>query len=305
MSIQIPWSSHRVLLRETVLEGFLVNDSPIRVGSGREPPLGSIVDLAVIRISIGGKTIPYIPGSSLKGVFRSTSELIARAKGMRVCSGLSRNTCMDREYSKELPGERLHDAIQRLLRERKMEEAIDKFHKYACLLCKIYGAPSFTGHVKFSDAYPISDDGKILEVPLGIRTGIAIDRRTGAVWKGSLYQVEFIEPNTRFRFQIRASNLPNYAIGLLARVMRMIQEGEVKVGGFKTRGFGRVRFEDLVLKHRDFPKQTDKVLRALDDYDSVVNMDIAEIKEGWLFAKEKVWDALRKLEEAWDHANLR
>jgi CRISPR-associated protein Csm3 len=305
MSVQIPWSSHRVLLRETVLEGFLVNDSPIRVGAGRESPLGSIVDLAVVRISIGGKVTPYIPGSSLKGIFRSTSELIARTKGINVCSGLSKNTCMDRRYPEGHSEERLHEAVQRLLRERRTEEAINKFHKYTCLLCKIYGAPLFTGHVEFSDAYPIRDDGTILEVPIGSKTGIAINRRTGAVWKRALYQVEFIEPNARFHFQMRTSNLPNYALGLLARVMRMIQEGEVKIGGFKTRGFGKVRFEDLVLKHRDLPEQTGKILRALDEHDFSIDFtNVAEIKDGWLFVKERIWDALRNLEGAWDRATL-
>jgi CRISPR/Cas system CSM-associated protein Csm3 (group 7 of RAMP superfamily) len=42
---QVPWSSHALLLREVLLEGYLVNRGPLRVGTGREPPLGSAVDL--------------------------------------------------------------------------------------------------------------------------------------------------------------------------------------------------------------------------------------------------------------------
>lgn len=56
----------------TRISGILVNQTPLRVGVGREPPLGSPVDLAVIRL----RGNPYIPGSSLKGVLRTTAEML-------------------------------------------------------------------------------------------------------------------------------------------------------------------------------------------------------------------------------------
>ncbi|MEM2475642.1 MAG: RAMP superfamily CRISPR-associated protein, partial [Thermofilaceae archaeon] len=68
----------------TVVEGLLVNETPLRVGVGREPPLGSAVDIAPLRISIGGRSVPYIPGSSLKGSLRSLVESIARAQGYSI-----------------------------------------------------------------------------------------------------------------------------------------------------------------------------------------------------------------------------
>jgi hypothetical protein len=70
-----------------------------------------------------------------------------------------------------------------MLREGESEEAIKLFHEKACLLCKVFGSLSFTGHVEFSDAYPIGEDGSVLDVPVGVRTGIAINRRTGAVYR--------------------------------------------------------------------------------------------------------------------------
>jgi CRISPR-associated RAMP protein (TIGR02581 family) len=290
------------LLREAVFEGYLVNEAPLRVGVGREAPLGSAVDLAVIRVKLGGRTVPYIPGSSLKGVFRSSAVQLAGLKGLRVCSGLSGETCMDWERP---GGETLLEWIQSELREGHSLEAIKDFHERACLLCKVFGAPSFTGHVEFRDAYPIGEKGEPLEAPTGVRTGIAINRRTGAVHRGALYQVEYVEPGARFKFSMYATNLPNYALGLLAKVLRMMNDGWVKVGGFKTRGFGEVRIEGLTFMARGAKVQGAKLL-AIDELDAEVDLaGLAEASEGWLKASGgKAWDALSRLEKVWDGAKL-
>lgn len=297
----IPWSSHRILRREIEIGGYLVTESPLRIGAGREPPLGSTVDLAVIRIKLKGNDIPYIPGSSIKGVFRSVATSLALEKGLKVCSGLSRQTCMDLEVD----GRTLLESIQESLRRGENDKAIREFHEKSCLLCKLFGAPSFTGHVNFSDAYPINEKGEILDVSVRVKTGIAIDRRTGAVYRGALYQVEFVEPGARFKFSIRATNLPNYSIGLLAKILRMMNEGWVRLGGFKTRGFGKVKVEDLSFKVRG--EITGYSLKAIDEFDEQVNLEnIADYSNGWLSAsRESAWNALKVLEEVWDRANLK
>ena len=297
----IPWSSHRILRREIEIGGYLVTESPLKIGAGREPPLGSTVDLAVIRIRLKGNDVPYIPGSSIKGVFRSVATSLALEKGLKVCSGLSRQTCMDLEVN----GRTLLESIQESLKRGENDKAIKEFHEKSCLLCKLFGAPSFTGHVNFSDAYPISEEGEILGVPVHIKTGIARDRRTGAVYRGALYQVEFVEPGARFRFFIRATNLPNYSIGLLAKILRMINEGWVRLGGFKTRGFGKVKVENLSLKVRG---EIDGYnLKAIDEFDEQVNLkNIADYSNGWLSALGgSAWNALKLFEEVWDRANLK
>lgn len=302
---QVPWTSHSLLLREVSLKGWLVNVGPLRVGSGRETLLGSPVDLAVLRVKIGGRSAPYIPGSSLKGVFRTAATQLARMKGLPVCSGLSRETCMDYEYA-ELGGETLLGFIQDLLRNRETSKAIETFHGKACLLCKIFGAPSFTGHVVFEDAYPVNESGEVVEVQTGVRAGIAINRRTGSVHGRALYQVEYVEPGARFRFAIRATNLPNYALGLLARVLRMMNDGWVKVGGFKTRGFGEVRVEGLSFSARGVTVRGGKLL-AVDGFDEEVDLSgIAEARDGWLTApQDRAWSVLERLEGVWDRAKLR
>ena len=294
---QIPWSSHKVLFREVELSGHLVTEGPLRVGAGREPPLGSAVDLAVLRIMSAGKEVPYIPGSSLKGVFRSTATQLARAKNLNVCSGLSRETCMD-VRDPQFGGRTLLEQIQFLMLQGRTNEAIKTFHEKSCLLCKIFGAPSFTGHVEFSDAYPVD------EVLVGVRTGIAIDRRTGAVYKHQLYQVEYVEPGARFKLRIRGSNLPNYALGLLSKILRMVNEGWIRIGGFKTRGFGEVRIENLEFVAHGATIQDMKFIK-MDEHDIDVDLTGLARVNGLLKASNKdAWAALAKFEEVWERADL-
>lgn len=301
---EVPWTSHALLLREVLLEGYLVNRGPLRIGAGEEPPLGSAAKLIVIRVNLSGRLVPYIPGGSLKGVFRSAAVPLVKLKGLSVCTGLSGETCMDQK-SPEFGGASLLNKIQEVMKREGSRKAIELFHEKACLLCKVFGSPSFTGHVEFDDAYPIGENGEVLDVAVGVRTGIAINRRTGAVYREALYQVEYVEPGARFRFSMRATNLPNYALGLLAKIVRMLNEGWVRVGGFKTRGFGEVAVEGLRFRARGATVQ-DKKLLAVDNHDREVDLaGTAEIVQGWLSASGgKAWSALDKLEKVWDHAKL-
>ncbi len=301
--MSVYWTSNRVLLREAAIECRIKNLSPLRVGSGREPPLGSTVDLAVVKMRIDGALRPYIPGSSLKGVFRSTSESLLRLKKPRVepCSGLSKSTCMDvREVETAEGAIRLGRYVDQAVRSGNTESAMRVFFEKTCLMCKVFGAPSYSGKTYFSDAYPVGD------YHLGVRAGIAINRRTGAVMQGALYTVEYVEPGVRFSFSIHCRNLPNYVLGLLASVIFMLRSGEVRLGGFKTRGFGLVTVEDISVRVRDYPS-SGRALRPLEEgVDEEVNLgDLVTVRDGWLESSgEKAWKVLSRLREVWDHASL-
>ena len=307
MKNSIFWTSHSTLLRNTEIEGFLVNIEPIHVGTGKEPPLGATVDQAFIRISYKEHDSPYIPGSSLKGLFRSYATAIAKNKGMDACSGLAKQTCMDIKSPRNPDfGEiSLGSFIEKELREGNTIKAMEEFYESACLMCKVFGSPSYAGRVFFEDAYPIDREGKIIPFRFGARTGIAIDRRTGAVMGHALYTVEYVEPGARFKMRIKCANIPNYALGILAMVLRMIDRGEIKIGGFKSRGFGSVRIEDLRFRNKDFPETEETKMRSLPDkLDREVDLSsLVKLEKGWLVAEgEKAWSVLEKLEEAWNLA---
>ena len=295
------WTSSSILLRETLIQGYMINIEPLRIGVGKETPLESLVDLAVLRINYKGRTIPVIPGSSLKGTFRSTATAILRSLQLKACSGLSKETCMDAGIPNHPYQRNLGEAIESLLRIGKTSEAMELFYKNACLLCKIFGAPSYSSKIIFSDAYPLGESGDVLPFSLNTRTGIAIDRKTGAVFKRALYTVEFIEPGAKFRFSTTSRNLPNYALGLVSTIIRMMDSGEIKIGGLKTRGFGAVKIDKLSIKIRDYPRSEEATLKPLDDRDQRVELNgLVRMEDGWLTAEdENAWIILKKLEDTW------
>lgn len=294
VSLKYRWISFEERLRLYEISAYLVNVEPLRVGRGRGRGLAELSDLPVIKVRIKDKDVPFIPGSSLKGSFRSEAIRLAAMKGVLMCSGLSRQTCLDRVWGEE----KGTDILERLLREHKLEEAKKLFWENACLGCKIFGAPGVAGKVTFSDAYPVSEEGEILPFSIGVKPGIAIDRRTGAVYRGALFDVEFIEPGARFKFLMRVTNLPNYAMGILASILFNLNEGIVKLGGFKTRGFGRVKVEDLRVRVHDFAGEG-RVLKALDEYDNDVEV------VGYPHEREEdAWRLLREFKRVWEVAEV-
>ncbi len=232
------WISNDLLVRTITIEGVIEIREPLRVGAGKSDTLTSTSDLPVLKLRFGEEEIPVIPGSSWKGVFRSRVESHLKTYGKKVCGGPG-DTCMDRGNLKQ----RL-EQLQRRPSESSRQEIISILSRDLCLACKIFGAPSYISKVHFSDSYPLMENGTYM-FTLGRKPGIAISRKTGAVRRGAFYNVEFVEPGSRFTFRLDANNLPNYALGFIAKTLTELHEGILRVGGFKTRGFGRIAFVDI------------------------------------------------------------
>jgi len=244
----VNWIAHYELLKYIRIEGIFECIEPLRIGAGRSDVLTSAVDLAVLRIGIRDEKgnridIPYIPGSSLKGVFRTYAKYLGRIRNVIMCNGLPNDTCMD---SSDNYGMKLYKYIQRLMKTLEYDEIKRIFDEEICIGCKIFGAPSYLGNVFFSDSFPYDPKNKKwLNYSFNVKPGIAIDRRTGAAAKKALFEVEFVEPGSEFYFTIDVKNIPNYALGLLAEILLEIDSGRIRLGGFKTRGFGKVKVKNL------------------------------------------------------------
>ena len=263
-----------IIKRQTVIEGILELQSPLRIGVGKS---GGMDPASIARDTVLKDTggTPIIPGSSWKGVFRSEGERILRRKNLIVCSGVGKDYCLNNF--------RKYDDFQRNL-TRDIDEAIRIFWNYTCLNCKLFGSMSVIGAVKFLDS-------KAIEFKLGTRTMIAISRTEGAVARGALVQVEFVEPGSKFTFKIMGNNLPNYAIGYSLTIMKNIHDGFVQIGGHKSRGFGFIRFVNL--------RFSDKGEKKIGDEDvSVSTQD--EIKE----EGDKFFEKIKPFMEAFNNAKI-
>jgi CRISPR-associated RAMP protein (TIGR02581 family) len=245
------WLANNLSIRTFVLEGETELIEPLRVGSGAFSTAVSLSNLPILMVKYGERDIPVIPGSTWKGVFRSRVESYLLTSNKKVCGGPG-DTCSDRGLRKRI------EELLRNPREENREEVIKILSSEMCMACKIFGSPSFSSRVLFSDSYPVED-----KFSIGRKPGIAIDRRSGSVKKGALYDVDFVEPGSVFCFKLVARNLPNYALGLVAKVIMDLNDGLVKVGGFKTRGFGGVRL--IKLRHKVDRGEEGNFLRGFSD----------------------------------------
>jgi len=268
------WYTHEKVLRTLRFSFRIKAESPLRIGAGRGVIKMSMVDLPVLVIRKDGLDVPYIPGSTLKGVFRSSSEFIARSSGMDVC--MMGEGCKNR-YDRDL---------QAGIKSGNMDRVRETLSKY-CLVCKIFGSATFRSHVEFSDAYP---DG----IPSrSVKPGIAIDRKSGAVRRAALYSVEFVDPGAVFRNDITFTNVPNYGIGLIAEVVDLVNRGFVRVGGFKSRGFGRVSMsptglEGFIISNGRIERIGEvKEIPKVDDLDESIQMT------------DKLDELLERFREVW------
>ena len=199
----------------TVVTGQLVNETPLRIGVGREPPLGSAVDIAPITIRFAdGRTTPYIPGSSLKGVLRSLAEAMVRGQ--------------EKEVHSPWDFEKI--------------DAEAKDGNY-CIICGIFGSTRLASHVRIYDAYPET------EALTFVKTSVGISREFGGSAPNILFTEQQVVPQVRWTFRMDVVNIrvfpePKDERGeLLRRLIDMLVEGMVQVGARRTLGYGRLRLE--------------------------------------------------------------
>ncbi len=234
---------------EYVCTLYLVNLSPLHVGSKGENRLGSPVDLSVV-ISTAAEVAgdgelrvyegPVIPGSSLKGVFRSILESIAVAQGLMefelAAPDGTRLRCT---------GEALAEVESWLSRAHCSDENIifveNNLKKcFASPVVMLFGAPWIASHVKVFDAYPAD----MALPPRRIVTHVSIDRLTGSQSPRRLYKVEVVEAGVVWKITIRVQNIDllggSWPARLFRELLRVLDEG-IGVGGKTSIGHGRLK----------------------------------------------------------------
>lgn len=205
------------LSRYTIVEGRLVNLTPLRVGVGREPPLGAAADIAVLKIRHNNMDVPYIPGSSLKGLFRSFVEMLARSQNNNI-----------------------HDPWDFETMKHEAESC------NLCIVCNIFGSTELASHIKVYDALPASNTTPVTR----LKTGVVIDREFQGARPGLLYTEENVEPGYEWQFRMDIINIPfpdennEYSKYLMALVKTLKTLG-LQVGARRSIGMGLMKLKDV------------------------------------------------------------
>ncbi|SRR5579884_839319 len=231
----------------------LLMERPLHIGKGTSlEPIGT--DLPVIKDAF---EVPYIPGSSLKGVLRVFAERLLRTFGemgynhngkrLWACNPLDdKEKCIPPKksmnpYAKSL--EELEDEAKNGSDKIDDEKLTKLILDNSCTACSIFGSGVVASRIYFKDAYLTND--KDLLRRSEIRDGVAIDRDTGTAKSGAKFDYEIVPSGAKFGIEIIFENVEEWEAGFIFALLHSWEKGELALGGKSTSGLGWNKLEGV------------------------------------------------------------
>ena len=223
------------------ITGTLRFETAFHIGSGKEGELAT--DMGVL---IDANDRPILPGSTLKGNFRSLAESLAGYLDMTAClldGSLSGVTSC---YTGLTNNRERKDRYEKFKAFKKETEKLEWLESNTCEICKLFGSPVCASRVFFSDGILKSRDAS-----LEIRDGVCIDRDSETARHGAKYDFEVASAGTEFAVAIEMENPEKKELALAGAVIAEWENG-FRLGGFTSRGLGRARLIDTAVEHLDY-----------------------------------------------------
>jgi CRISPR-associated RAMP protein (TIGR02581 family) len=245
------------MLKKLVNEAYftlrITTTGPLLVRSGRATISGP--DLTPVLTFRNGQQEVFLPGSSLKGVFRSHSEKIANSlKSRVVCYPFAGNE--DKESDLEQRRRDYRDSCGELFaryakqgsdQRALLEKRTDLVYHDSCPTCRLYGSTGFIGRIAIGDAYLASRS--ITEQ----RDGVGIDRLTGGASHGAKFELEVVSKDVAFETTIHLRNFEIWQLGMLFVVLQDMEDELIHIGSGRSRGLGSVTAQVSEQEHNGRP----------------------------------------------------
>ncbi len=178
----------KALLNEARLRLDITTMGPLLIKTGYATVIGA--DMAPVQTYRNGQQEVYLPGSSLKGIFRSHSEKVINSIQSQVaCNPLSRSNDRDMRDDRHL----YRVSCGTTFKDKLPHEV----YTHSCPTCRLFGSTSFGSRIAVADAYlPAGSVG--MQTFIEHRDGIAIDRLTGGTGGGAKFDMEVVTEGTTF-----------------------------------------------------------------------------------------------------------
>ena len=229
----------KALFNDARLRLDITTTGPLLIKSGFATLIGA--DMAPVQsYRRNGRQEMYLPGSSLKGVFRSHIEKVVNSiQPQTACNPLSR------------PNERDARDDRQLYRpscggDFKSDTPPHKVYKESCPVCRLFGSTSFGSRIAVEDAYLApemlaTENGVAKKTLIEHRDGIAIDRLTGGTSGGAKFDLEAVTAETTFTTTLSLRNFEIWQLGMLFVFVQDMQDELIRLGSGRSRGLGKVR----------------------------------------------------------------
>ena len=222
----------KALVNEAQLRLDITTRGPLLVKSGSATVIGA--DMAPVLTNRNGQLEVFLPGSTLKGIFRSHIEKVVNSIQSQIaCNPLSRPNDRDMRDDRHL---------YRVSCGTRFNEKTPLYEVYAdsCPTCRLFGSTSFGSRIAVEDAYlPAGSVGH--ESLIEHRDGIAIDRLTGGTSGGAKFDLEAVTEGTTFTTTIHLRNYEIWQLGMLFVIIQDMEDELIRIGSGRSRGLGKVK----------------------------------------------------------------
>jgi len=240
------------MLKKIVNEAFftvrITTTGPLLIKSGRATL--SEAQMAPVLTFRNERQEVFIPGSSLKGIFRSHIERITSSlKARIICYPFTVEAEADRNQRKSDYRASCGEIFNKLAkkdddkmgekRSKRLNERKDIIYAASCPICRLFGSTSFIGRVAINDAY-LADDTKELKE---LRDGVGIDRLTGGASHTAKFDLEVVSAGVAFETDIHLRNFELWQLGMLFVVLQDMKDELIPLGSGRSRGLGKVKAE--------------------------------------------------------------
>jgi CRISPR-associated RAMP protein (TIGR02581 family) len=229
-----------------VFTGKLIMLTAFHIGGGVGRMTASSSDSPVV---LTPEEIPFIPGSSFKGVLRSTIEkLVPMLPGNWFSCGLIQLSDEDAKEAQD-QGRRICPtawsgdiAQEKRKNPGRAEQILEKARERLCATCQLFGSPFVASRVNINDLYmPLREWSSVIEV----RDGVAIDRDSEKAKDRLKYDFEVVPSGAEFDLEITLENATTQDLQLLSVGLSEFIHRFGTIGGKRSRGLGACQLEHL------------------------------------------------------------
>lgn len=235
------------LVNEAHFSLKLTTTGPVLIRSGGATLSGP--NMAPVLTYRNGQREVYLPGTSLKGVFRSHLEKVGRTLNeAAICNPFDEKSfCGDKLQTRKRQGEEISNPLA---------------YRDSCPICRLFGSTFYTGRISIDDAYLVDSSRPR---PTELRDGVGIDRLTGGAAHGAKFDLEAVSPQVAFTTRLYLRNFEIWQLGMLLLVVQDLTEGLIRLGSGTSRGMGSVKgqVEQVTINHLGFADWPDNQIWGL------------------------------------------
>ncbi len=191
--------------------------------------------------------LPFIPGSSLKGVLRSTIEKLVASLppelGLHTCGLPAGEIPVSEESCPTAHQEAIRE--ERRKRPNDIAQIMEQVRNNLCHTCQLFGSPYAAARITVNDLYLIDEQWSGITQ---VRDGVAIDRDSETAKSGAKYDFEVVPSTTVFKLHITMENATEADLQLISIGLGEFVSGFAGVGGLRSRGLGACILNELQIR---------------------------------------------------------